>query len=69
MRLKPGIEIRQITIKFPCSIVLFLQDVSLIFFSYYQDKCIVGIMYVQFSEMEEKYAHFQRVYIQKYVDR
>ena len=35
----------------------------------FQDKCIEGIIYVQLSEREEKYAHFQRVHIQKYVDR
>ena len=31
-----------------------------------QDK---GTIYVQLREMEEKYACFQRVQIQKYVDR
>ena len=36
-----------------------------------QDKCIEGMIYVQvqFSEMKEKYVRFQRVHIQKYVDR
>ena len=29
----------------------------------YQDKCIEGITYIQMSEMEEKYARFQRVHI------
>ena len=33
------------------------------------DKCIEGITYVQLSKMEEKYARFLRVHIQKYVDR
>ena len=28
-----------------------------------------GITYVQLSEMEEKYARFQRVHIKKYVHR
>ena len=34
-----------------------------------QDKCIEGKIYVQMSEMKEKYARFQIVHIQKYVDR
>ena len=33
-----------------------------------QDKCIEDIIFVQLSEMEEKYVRFQRVHIQKYVD-
>ena len=34
-------------------------------------KCIEGIIYiyVQSIEMEEKYVRFQRVHIQKHVDR
>ena len=35
----------------------------------FEDKCIKGIIYLQLSEMEEKYMRFQRVHIQKYVDR
>ena len=34
-----------------------------------QDKCIEGMIYVQSAEMEEKYVRFQRVHIQKYIDR
>ena len=34
-----------------------------------KDKCIEGIIYVQLSEMEEKYLSFRRVHIQKIVDR
>ena len=35
----------------------------------YQDKYIEGITYVQSTEMKEKWVCFQRVHIQKYVDR
>ena len=38
-------------------------------FSGRQDKCIEGIIYVESTEMEEKYGRFQRVHIQKYVHR
>ena len=34
-----------------------------------QDKCLEGIIYVQLSEMKDKYARFRRVHIQRYVDR
>ena len=34
-----------------------------------QDIYIEGIIYVQLSDMEEKLARFQRVHIQKHVDR
>ena len=36
---------------------------------YSQDKCIEGIIYLQLSEMEERYMRLHRVYIQKYVER
>ena len=35
----------------------------------YQDKFREGIIYVQSTEVEEKYVRFQRVNIQKYVER
>ena len=34
-----------------------------------QEKCIEDIIYLQLTEMEEQYVRFQRVHIQKYVDR
>ena len=34
-----------------------------------QYKCIEGIIYLQLSELEEKFPCFQRLHIQKYVDR
>ena len=37
--------------------------------SFGNNKCVEGIICVQLSKIEEKYAHFQQVDIQKYVDR
>ena len=48
---------------------LYKKNYFIIYETHNQNRCIEGIIYVQLSDIEEKYERFQRVRIQRYVGR